>query len=144
MRDGADLRAGEARLAGESARAAREVGDDATAEVLDQAHADEIGHVRFAWRWLETLAPDADPWDTYRAHVEFPLGAARARGRDLDVEARRAAGISDDFIARLDSSATEASRFRDFTRESEETAIGEVEGRPSWPRQPRLRAAATA
>ena len=90
-------------FAGEYARAAREVGDDATAEVLDQVHADEIGHVRFAWRWVETLAPDADPWDTYRAHVEFPLGPARARGRDLDVEARRAAGISDDFIARLEA-----------------------------------------
>src|SRR5690349_9671678 len=36
-------------FAGEYAAAARACGDDATADVLAQVHADEIGHVRFGW-----------------------------------------------------------------------------------------------
>jgi uncharacterized ferritin-like protein (DUF455 family) len=88
-------------FAGEYARAARAAGDDDTARVLDEVHADEIGHVRFAWVWLRRLAPDADPWDTYLAGLAPPLGPARARGATLDEDARRRAGLSPDFIARL-------------------------------------------
>ena len=88
-------------FAGAYAAAAREAGDEATAAVLDRVHADEIGHVRFAWVWLEKLAPGADPWATYLANVEPPLGPARARGRDLDVDARRRAGLDDAFVAHL-------------------------------------------
>ncbi len=87
------------------ARAAREVGDPATAEVLDRVHADEIGHVRFAWTWLGKLAPGVDPWEAYCAAVAPPLGPHRARGKDLDADARRAAGIDEAFIARLDEIA---------------------------------------
>jgi uncharacterized ferritin-like protein (DUF455 family) len=88
-------------FAGDYARAARAAGDEATAAVLDRVHDDEIGHVRFAWTWLGKLAPGKDPWAAYTGAVSFPLGPHRARGKDFDAEARRRAGISDDFIARL-------------------------------------------
>jgi uncharacterized ferritin-like protein (DUF455 family) len=92
-------------FAGDYARAARAAGDPATADVLDRVHADEIGHVRFAWTWLERFAPGVDPWDAYLANVTPPLGPHRARGRDLDADARRAAGIAEPFIAQLDAIA---------------------------------------
>jgi uncharacterized ferritin-like protein (DUF455 family) len=88
-------------FAGEYAAAARAAGDAATAEVLDVVHADEIGHVRFGWTWLGKLGGDADPWATYTGALAFPLGPHRARGARFDAEARRRAGFSDDFIARL-------------------------------------------
>ncbi len=90
-------------FAGEYARAARACGDLATADVLDQVHADEIGHVHFGWIWLRRLAPDRPPWDAYLANIEFPLGPRRARGKTFDREARRRAGFDDDFIAALEA-----------------------------------------
>lgn len=83
------------------ARAARAAGDRETAAVLDQVHADEIRHVRFAWRWLERWRGDSPAWEVYRASMAPPLGPARARGRDLCTVSRRAAGLDHDFIARL-------------------------------------------
>lgn len=102
-------------FAGEYAAAARAVGDDATADVLARVHADEIGHVRFGWTWLGKLAPrhrsgDGGPsddgggddlWATYCGALAFPLGPHRARGLTFDADARRRAGISEDFIAQL-------------------------------------------
>ncbi len=83
------------------ARAARAAGDPDTAAVLDQVHKDEIRHVRFAWRWLEKWRGPSPAWDVYRATMSPPLGPARARGRDLCADSRRAAGLTPDFIARL-------------------------------------------
>jgi uncharacterized ferritin-like protein (DUF455 family) len=87
-------------FAGDYAVAARAAGDLATAEVLDRVHADEIGHVHFAWVWLDKLV-GGDAWTQYLAHVKPPLGPHRARGARLDVEARRRAGLSEAFIAEL-------------------------------------------
>jgi uncharacterized ferritin-like protein (DUF455 family) len=91
------------------ARAARAAGDVDTAAVLDAVHRDEIGHVRFAWDWLARFKePTTSPWDAYLAHIAWPLGPARARGKRFDAASRRAAGFDEDFIARL--AATEAKR----------------------------------
>ena len=85
--------------------AARTAGDDATVEALEIVHRDEIEHVRFGWRWLARLKPDgASMWDAYNASVEFPLGPRRARGASFDADSRRAAGLDEDFIARLAAS----------------------------------------
>lgn len=90
-------------FAGEYATAAREVGDDETAAVLDIVHRDEIRHVRFGWHWLQQLkTPDASAWDAYNDHVQFPLGPWRARGKVFDRASREAAGIDDSFIDRLE------------------------------------------
>ena len=92
-------------FAGDYATAARACGDVATAAALERVHADEIGHVHFAWTWMTKLGGDRDPWQTYLAHVTPPLGPARARGARLDRDARRKAGISDAFIAALEAIA---------------------------------------
>lgn len=90
-------------FAGDYATAARACGDEATAAVLDQVHADEIGHVHFGWVWLRRFAGDMDPWQAYLAHVRFPLGPRRARGARFDREARRRAGFDEAFIAALEA-----------------------------------------
>jgi uncharacterized ferritin-like protein (DUF455 family) len=90
-------------FAGDYATAARACGDEATAAVLDQVHADEIGHVHFGWVWLRRFAGDTDPWQAYLAHVRFPLGPRRARGARFDREARRRAGFDEAFIAALEA-----------------------------------------
>lgn len=89
-------------FAGEYAAAARAAGDQATANVLDQVHADEISHVHFGWVWLKRLTGDGDAWQAYLAHVRPPLGPARARGVSFDREARRRAGFDDAFIDALE------------------------------------------
>jgi uncharacterized ferritin-like protein (DUF455 family) len=90
-------------FAGDYAAAARAAGDYTTAAVLDQVHADEIGHVHFGWVWLRRLAGDRDPWQAYLDHVRPPLGPARARGARFDREARRRAGFDEAFIDALEA-----------------------------------------
>ncbi|RMH41439.1 MAG: DUF455 family protein [Deltaproteobacteria bacterium] len=93
-------------FAADYAEAARAAGDTETADVLAAIHRDEIRHVRFGWTWLAKLKPAGQSmWDAYVANVEPPLGPARARGPRLDVDARRAAGFDDAFIARLAATA---------------------------------------
>jgi uncharacterized ferritin-like protein (DUF455 family) len=93
-------------FAQEYAAAARAVGDPDTAAVLDQVHRDEIRHVRFAWRWLRRFGgQDGSGWRTYVDSVAPPLGPGRARGRELCIASRRAAGLDDEFIAGLVAAA---------------------------------------
>ncbi|MGE0548500.1 MAG: DUF455 family protein [Kofleriaceae bacterium] len=92
-------------FAGDYAAAARACGDDATAAALDRVHDDEIRHVHFGWVWLKRFAHTTegtfDPWQTYLAHVKYPLGPKRARGARFDREARRRAGLDEAFIEAL-------------------------------------------
>lgn len=88
-------------FAGDYAAAARAAGDEATAQVLERVHDDEISHVRFAYVWLRRLSGDRAPWDAYLEHTRFPLGPRRARGARFDREARRRAGFDDAFIDAL-------------------------------------------
>ncbi len=89
----------------DSAAAARRAGDEKTALVIEQVHRDEIEHVRFGWRWLQRLkGEDESAWDAYRASLTWPLRPAKARGREFDHAGRRAAGLDEDFIRRLEAS----------------------------------------
>jgi uncharacterized ferritin-like protein (DUF455 family) len=92
-------------FAQEYAAMARQIGDIETADVLDQVHHDEISHVHFAWVWLQKLAPDTAPWQTFVDHLDFPLGPHRARGKTFDQSARVKAGFSADFIEKLQGTA---------------------------------------
>ena len=87
-------------FAQEYAVAARAVGDPETAAVLEAVHRDEIRHVRFAWRWLRRWRGESG-WQAYLDSVAPPLGPGRARGREMCVDSRRAAGLDDEFIAGL-------------------------------------------
>lgn len=89
-------------FAQEHAAAAHAAGDDATADVLERVHRDEIAHVRFAWEHLLLWkGPGRTPWEAYCASVAPPHGPSRARGATFDAECRRAAGLDEDFVARL-------------------------------------------
>jgi uncharacterized ferritin-like protein (DUF455 family) len=77
----------------------RNAGDQESAEAIGRVHADEIGHVRLAARWVNRLRrPDQSEVDAYLAAIPFPLSAARAKARRFDVAARRAAGLSEEMI----------------------------------------------
>jgi uncharacterized ferritin-like protein (DUF455 family) len=81
------------------AGAARAAGDGRTADLLDRVGADEVGHVRFAVRWLEAWKGEgASQSETYRENVTWPLRAALARGRSFRTEPRERAGIDPEFI----------------------------------------------
>ena len=78
----------------------RNAGDEASAQVCQRIHDDEVGHVRMAARWLRALTPEGQgEIEAYREAVPFPLAAARAKGRRFEEAARRRAGLSEDFIA---------------------------------------------
>lgn len=74
-------------FAQEYADAATAIGDHETAAVLQRVHDEEIAHVHFAWVWLQKFSPTTPAWDTYLAHLEFPLGPHRARGKTFDRDA---------------------------------------------------------
>lgn len=89
----------------EYAIAARAAGDEETARVLEVVHEDEISHVRFGWVWMHKLAEPSDAsesWKLYAANLEWPLSPARARGKTFSAEARRRAGIDEEFIRALE------------------------------------------
>ena len=70
---------------------------------------DEIDHVAFGWRWLTHFkAEDASAWDTYRSSLDWPLRPAKARGRRFHRSGRRAAGLDDEFIDRLEAAPLDA------------------------------------
>ena len=77
-------------------------GDEKSAAVLRAIHRDEIGHVAFGVRWFQTLRVSARPlWEEYAHHLRWPLGPHYARGRTLNADARRRAGLPEEFIDQL-------------------------------------------
>ena len=80
----------------------REAGDEESALVCERVHRDEVRHVSLANHWLQALSPaGTSDLQAYQEHVPFPLGPARAKGRRCDPAARRAAGLSEALITRL-------------------------------------------
>ena len=78
------------------------VGDDRSAALMRVIHRDEIEHVAFGMEWLRKLKPEGQSdWDTFCEHLEWPLRPVKAKGDNFQVEARRKAGLSDDFIEKL-------------------------------------------
>ncbi|MCH2170855.1 ferritin-like domain-containing protein [Myxococcota bacterium] len=83
----------------------RNAGDEASAQVCQVVHDDEVRHVALAAHWLEQLddrsGNPALPHDSiarYEHVIPFPLGAARAKGRVFDTASRQRAGLSEAFI----------------------------------------------
>ena len=77
------------------------VGDKRGAEILDVILRDEIGHVHVGNRWYRHLCEQRglDPIATYDA-LAAEHGAPRLRG-PFNLEARRAAGFSEEELLRL-------------------------------------------
>ena len=83
----------------DSAAEILKAGDRKTAEVIEQVHLDEIGHVRFGWEWLEKLKePGQTMWEAYCSNVTWPLRPALGRGRTFHPTGRVAAGMDPEFI----------------------------------------------
>lgn len=80
----------------------RAVGDDVTADIMEQVLVDEVAHVRHGVRFFETWRdPTLSQWEAYQAALEFPLTAARAKGIGFTVQHRLDAGLDQDFVDRL-------------------------------------------
>lgn len=82
----------------------REVGDAATAAVLEKIHLDEIGHVGHGLKWFRKWKAEGESdWAAYRRCIHFPLTPARAKGlAPFNAESRRLAGLDEDFISHLE------------------------------------------
>jgi len=82
----------------------REVGDTATAAVLEKIHLDEIGHVGHGVKWFRRWKQRGETdWDGFRRCLSFPLTPARAKGlAPFNAESRRLAGLDEDFIRHLE------------------------------------------
>jgi len=79
------------------------VGDDRSAALMRVIHRDEIEHVAFGMDWLRKLKPAGQSdWDAFCEHLEWPLRPVKAKGEVFQVEARLAAGMSAEFVARLE------------------------------------------
>jgi len=90
----------------------RQVGDVATAAVLEKIHHDEIGHVGHGLKWFRKWKAQGETdWAAYRSAIRFPLTPARAKGlAPFNAESRRLAGLDEEFIRQLE--VCEASRGR--------------------------------
>lgn len=78
------------------------VGQTRSAAIMRAIHRDEIRHVAFGIEWLRKLKPAGQSdWETFVEHLKWPLQPSKARGDQFQTDARRAAGLSDDFIENI-------------------------------------------
>ncbi|GAA5130354.1 DUF455 family protein [Luteolibacter yonseiensis] len=82
----------------------RQVGDTATAAVLEKIHQDEIGHVGHGLKWFRRWKEGGETdWQAFRRCLHFPLTPARAKGlAPFNADSRRLAGLDEDFISHLE------------------------------------------
>jgi uncharacterized ferritin-like protein (DUF455 family) len=116
----------------------RQVGDTATAAVLEKIHLDEIGHVGHGLEWFRRWKDRGESdWSAFRRHLSFPLTPARAKGlAPFNAESRRLAGLDEDFIRLLE--VCEHSRGRTpmvhwFNPNAEDHTRAALTGRPWQP-----------
>jgi len=77
-------------------------GDRETSAVLARVLEDEIRHVAHGVTWFERWRGTGDAFETYQRLLPSPLTPSRAKGRQLfHRDAREQAGLSSDFIDRL-------------------------------------------
>lgn len=84
------------------AEAFRAVGDEETARVLDRVLADEIGHVAHGARWFRRFTLPRDFWESWVGALPAPLTPARAKGIGFRRQPRRAAGLDEATIDRIE------------------------------------------
>ncbi len=83
-------------------------GDEKSAAVMRVIHREEIEHVRFGWEWLSRLKPpEQSEWDAYCEHLPWPMRPAKAKGETFQRASRQAAGMTDEFLDRLEVSKIE-------------------------------------
>ena len=78
------------------------VHDPKSAAMMQAIHRDEIEHVAFGMEWLRKLKPpELSDWDAYVQHLHFPLRPDKSVGDVFHEGPRLAAGMSEEFVARL-------------------------------------------
>jgi uncharacterized ferritin-like protein (DUF455 family) len=83
------------------ARLFRAAGDELSAKLIDAVERDEIGHVAFARTWFERLSGEALTFERWAAALPSPLTPALFHGTPLNFDARRRAGLDEDFLEAL-------------------------------------------
>ncbi len=82
----------------------RNAGDRRSAAIMRAIHKDEIRHVEFGLVWLRRLKPDGvSDWDAWTSALHWPIRPSKARGQFFQREARLQAGITPEFLDRLES-----------------------------------------
>ena len=75
-------------------------GDERAAEIQAQIVEEEVPHTAFGLHWFEVFTGDV-AFDKWRTYLPAPISPAMARGLPLNVEARRRAGYSPEFLDAL-------------------------------------------
>ncbi|MBA3315117.1 MAG: DUF455 family protein [Planctomycetaceae bacterium] len=79
------------------------VDDTKGAAIVRKIHDDEIRHVAFGLDWLRRLKPaEQSDFDAWSGHLHWPLRPEKAVGERFDRDSRRAAGMDETFISRLE------------------------------------------
>lgn len=92
----------------EMAEAFEAAGDPQSAAIMRQIHLDEIEHVRFGLHWLQVLKPEhLTPFQAFEQHLHWPLRPCKARGTVFQREARKEAGMDDEFINAVEAASDE-------------------------------------
>lgn len=77
----------------------QQVEDENSAVLMQQIFVDEIRHVRFGGHWLQQWRPEGSTcFATYLAHLPVTQPPGRAKGVTFQSQARRDAGLDEDFI----------------------------------------------
>ncbi len=80
----------------------REAGDEASARLMQTIFEDEIHHVRFGAHWLKQQRTEGESlFETFARHCGSINPPQRAKGFEFQEQARRAAGLDEDFIRAL-------------------------------------------
>ena len=88
----------------EFANAFEQAGDKRSAALMRVIYNDEIGHVKFGVEWIRKLKPaDQSEWDAWNENLHWPLRPIKARGEVFQRDARKAAGMTDDFINKIEN-----------------------------------------
>jgi len=79
----------------------QQIGDTATAKILQQIYEDEIGHVQHGLHWFRQWKdPEQSDWEAYETALEFPMSPQRGRAPKIEFnrEGRHQAGLTTPFI----------------------------------------------
>jgi uncharacterized ferritin-like protein (DUF455 family) len=84
------------------AAAFRAAGDERGAALVERVGVEEVAHVRFALRWYRRFTGD-EALERWARHLPPPLSPLLMRGRVLDRDRRRKAGMTSRFVDALAS-----------------------------------------
>ncbi len=80
-------------------------GDTLSAKLMEKIYQDEISHVSFGYHWLNKLkSPNLSDFDAYLFHLDPSIPLKRSKGFIFQKEARELAGLSDEFIKKIQTS----------------------------------------